>query len=77
MLNHCIFLNKSLSALPGIYVDIPGCQGVAQLGGLLLFFYPLSSGIASCVGTVMPTLDTALLCFSWAGADWGHESGLV
>ena len=25
----------------------------------------------------MPTLDVALLCSSWAGADQGHESGLV
>ena len=26
---------------------------------------------------VMPTLDAALLCSSGAGADLGHESGLV
>ena len=75
-----------MSPLPGIYVDI--CLGGKMYSRLsrwstargsifLFFYYPLSSGIASCYGTVMPTLDAALLCSSWAGADQGHKSGLV
>ena len=46
-----------------------------------MFFFPPSSGIASCVKTaesdVMPTLDAALLCSSMAGSDLSRESGLV
>ena len=44
------------------------------------FKYPASSGIAPCVGTAetvqTPTLDTALLSSSRAGADLGPMSVL-